>query len=251
MSAYNQNAPNRNSPIPGYSVFYRYFFVGMALFLMLFVVLGFGSTYGLQLLYGKEISGMGVVETDWAIHLHAAVFVGWMLLLITQTFLVARGQTANHMAIGKKVGIGMAFAIVTAGIIIVITMDFSLVRKGLLAWSEWTSILLVNAGSILGLVIFSILFFLGFRKRKQPAPHKRYMLFATITLVIAATSRMHYLLGPAPWANHIGTFLMVVPIIGYDLYNMRRIHKATFIGTGLCWGAVVVSDILESFSSIF
>lgn len=227
----------------------RWFFVGMALYLMLFVILGFGSTYGLQLLMGKEISGAGIVETDWVIHIHAIVFVGWVLLLIAQAVLISSGRVQKHMAIGKTVGIGLAIAILISGIIIVVAQDFAAVRKGIFTWAEWPSMLLMNKGSIFGLVNFSILFYLGLRNRKQPAAHKRYMVFATITLVIAATSRMHYLLGPAPWANHIGTFLMVAPIIGYDLYTMRRIHEATLIGTGLCWGAVVVSGILSTFFS--
>ncbi|MFB6097518.1 MAG: hypothetical protein ABEK84_00070, partial [Salinibacter sp.] len=42
----------------------RLFWVGMAAFLIIVVLLGFGSTYGRQLVFGLEISGQGVVETD-------------------------------------------------------------------------------------------------------------------------------------------------------------------------------------------
>jgi hypothetical protein len=50
----------------------RLFWVGMAVFLIVMVVLGFGSTYGRQLALGQDISGFGIVEADGVIHLHAA-----------------------------------------------------------------------------------------------------------------------------------------------------------------------------------
>ncbi|MDR8394308.1 hypothetical protein NC796_24380 [Aliifodinibius sp. S!AR15-10] len=233
----------KNTKNPAYLS--RYFFVGMALFLMLFVVLGFGSTYGLQLLLGKEISGAGVVEADWALHMHSVVFGGWVLLLIVQAALIASGKVQKHMAIGKTLGIGAAVAVVISGVIIVVVQDSAIIREGIATWAEWPIMLRFLAGSIVALINFSILFYLGLRNRYQPVPHKRYMFFATITLVIAATSRMNYLLGPDPWPGQIGTFLMVAPIIGYDLFSAGRIHKSTLIGTAIVWGAVIIFDLLD------
>lgn len=208
----------------------RYFYVGMALFLMLFVVLGFGSTYGLQLLMGKEISGHNFVETDWAIHIHAAVFVGWMLLLITQTALIARGQTLKHMAVGKTVGVGLAVAVILAGSLITYEFAQAINSIGLVAWSDWPSMILATMPSWYSLLSFAILMGLGLVNRNQPPAHKRYMIFATIMLANAATSRMEYLLGS--WDTYIGTGIMVAPLIAFDLYNERRIRPATLIGTG-------------------
>lgn len=208
----------------------RYFYIGMAIFLIIIVILGFGSTYGYQLVMDQEISGAGVVETDWVIHIHAAVFVGWMILLLMQAVFVAIDEISNHMAIGKTVGIGLAVAVLIAGSLITYVSIQTAIREGLVTWAEWATILLDTMQSWFGLVLFAGLFGLGLRFRDQPQAHKRYMMFATIMLVFAATSRMGYLLGP--WHNAIGMGMMVVPLLTYDLYSLTRIHSATLIGTG-------------------
>lgn len=57
------------------------------------------------------------------------------------------------------------------------------------------------------------------------------MLFATMVLITAATSRMDYLLGV--WSAEIMAVAMVAPVFVYDLYAKRKIHPATLIGTGV------------------
>ncbi|MDX1586605.1 MAG: hypothetical protein R3222_07670 [Balneolaceae bacterium] len=96
----------------------QYFWIGMAISLIAMVVLGFGSTYGRQLVLGHEIKGIGVVQTDWVIHLHATVFVSWMVFFLVQTILMVRGRVQWHMSLGKYVGGGLALALVGTGILI-------------------------------------------------------------------------------------------------------------------------------------
>lgn len=208
----------------------RWFFVGMAMFLILLVILGFGSTYGRQLVLGLEISGHNFVETDWVIHIHAIVFIGWMLLLATQTVLIRKGQTRKHMAVGKTAGIGLAVAVLIAGSLISYEFAQAINSIGIVAWSDWPNMLLATLPNWYALLGFAIFAGLGWANRNQPAVHKRYIFLATIVLVMAATSRMGYILGP--WDTYIGTGLMVAPIIVYDLYNEKSVQPVTFIGTG-------------------
>lgn len=208
----------------------RWFFVGMAVFLMLFVILGFGSTYGRQLVLGLEISGSSMVETDWMIHIHAIVFVGWMLLLLTQTVFVARDETSKHMTTGKTVGVGLAVAVLIAGSLIIYEQIQAAVSEGLVTWAEWPAILMGSGPSWYLLLGFGLLVGLALYYRKQPAEHKRYMIFATIILSIPATSRMEYLLGS--WNNIIGICAMIAPPIAYDFYTEHRMRKATLVGMG-------------------
>lgn len=208
----------------------RWFFVGMALFLIFFVILGFGSTYGLQILTGSEISGSSLVETDWVIHIHAIVFAGWMLLLLTQTVFVARDETSKHMTTGKTVGVGLAVAVLIAGSLITYKQIQAAVSEGLVTWADWPAILMGSGGSWYMLLGFGLLVGLALYYRKQPAEHKRYMIFATIILAIPATSRMEYLLGS--WNNIIGICAMITPPIAYDFYTGHRMLKATVVGMG-------------------
>lgn len=208
----------------------RLFWVGMAVFLIVVVFLGFGSTYGRQLALGLEISGIGVVETDWVVHLHAVVFVGWMAFLLMQTILVARGRTRTHMALGRYGGIALGILVLVVGILINYVQARAAVSEGLVTWAEWPQILMIAIEGWVSLLLFTGLLGLGLLYRRRPEVHRRYMVFATIMIVFAATSRMGYLLGP--WHNSIGMGLMVAPLLARDLYTDGQTHPATLIGTG-------------------
>lgn len=215
-------APDRNA----FSC--RLFWVGMTAFLTLMVFLGFGSTYGRQLVFGLEISGAGIVATDWVIHLHATVFVGWMAFLLMQVVLIACGRTRTHMTLGGYGGSALGAAVLLGGGLIAYVQARTGVSEGMITWSEAPFFFPETWTSLLG---FAVLFGLGILNRTRPEVHKRYMVFATIALVLAATSRMDYLLGP--WSNSIGMGLMVAPILGYDLYTEKRVRSASLLGTGV------------------
>lgn len=206
----------------------RPFWVGMAVFLIVMVFLGFGSTYGRQLATGAEISGFGLVETDWVIHLHAAVFLSWMAFLLVQTILQARGRTHVHVVVGRYVSLPLGVAILSTGGLIAYMQMRAGVSKGLFPWSK--APLLANEGWT-SLLAFTGLLGLGLLYRRRPAVHKRLMMFATIALAIAATARMDYLLGA--WRRPIGLGIMVAPILAYDLYAEGQVRPVTLIGTAV------------------
>jgi hypothetical protein len=215
----------------------RLFWVGMAVFLILIVFLGFGSTYGRQLVLGLEISGSGVVETDWVIHLHAAVFVGWMVFFLVQTILMARGRARLHMSAGTYGGALMAVAIFGTGLLITYVQIEGLVSRGIFTWSEWPGILVATMTPWGALVVFGLLLGLGLLYRSRPEVHKRYMALATVGLAAAATNRMGYLLGfqSIYVLECIGIGAMVLPLFAYDFYTDGRVHRPTLVGTGILY----------------
>jgi hypothetical protein len=211
----------------------RFFWVGMAVFLIVMVFLGFGSTYGRQIALGLEISGAGVVETDWVIHLHTVVFMGWMALLLVQTILAARGRTRAHMTLGEYGGIALGVLVVGVGGLITYVQAEAAIAEGIFTWGEWSQILEFTMVSWLSLLCFVLLLGLGLRYRRQPEVHKRYMVLGTAVLVMAAFGRMEYLVGP--WTLSAGLGVTVTPLLAYDLYTERRVHRATLIGGGVVW----------------
>jgi hypothetical protein len=215
----------------------RFFWVGMAVFLIVMVGLGFGSTYGRQLVLGQDISGVGVVDTDWVIHLHAAVFVGWMMFFLVQTILMARGRSRLHVSAGTYGGALMAVAIFGAGLLITYMQIEGLVSRGIFTWSEWPGILVATMTPWGALVVFGVLLGLGLLYRSRPEVHKRYMALATVGLAAAATQRMEYLLGfqSIYVLECIGIGAMVLPLFVYDLYTDGRVHWPTLIGTGILY----------------
>jgi hypothetical protein len=138
----------------------------MAVFLIVIVVLGFGSTYGRQLVLGLEIFGNVFVETDWVIHLPAAVMVGWMALLLVQTVLVARGRTQTHMALGAYGGPALGAAILLVGGFITYTTWEVAVSEGVFTWAKVPS---RTMQSWFGLLGFAVLFGLGLLYRRRLA----------------------------------------------------------------------------------
>ncbi len=72
----------------------RYFFVGMALFMIGVVFAGFWPTYFEPMLLSEGFEG------HWIVYVHATLFMGWMAALLVQTTLVARNQTRAHMQVG-------------------------------------------------------------------------------------------------------------------------------------------------------
>ncbi|MEF8795185.1 MAG: hypothetical protein V5A48_01920 [Salinivenus sp.] len=89
------------------------FFFGIALLFTGVVFVGFWPTYFGPLLLGHEPADTGVLDgLSWQIHLHAAVFVGWTVLLLIQSGLIDRGKVQTHMKIGPYVAIYGAFVLV-------------------------------------------------------------------------------------------------------------------------------------------
>lgn len=205
----------------------RLFWVGMALLLIVVVILGFWPTY-----FGPLLSGgapghpKGFVESAPVIHVHGLVFLGWMALLLTQTVLVAIGTPQTHMRLGHYVAtFGLVVVVIGAYITYASLENFASLS------TTWGEMMLVSWQSVETMVQFSGLLGLGYVYRPSPRAHKRYMFFATVALVYAATDRMGYLLGP--WCAEIMFPVVVGPIFGYDLYTERRIRLATLIGTAI------------------
>lgn len=205
----------------------QYFYVGMALYLILVVFAGFWPTYFGPVTTGQEPAQFGALEISGIIHIHATVFVGWMILFLTQATLILREQSEIHMKIGRY---GMIFgAIVTViGLIMTFTQAQKVVSMDITAWDE---VIFLVWPSVVSIGQFAILLILGYRYRNRPEFHKRFMLLATVAIVQAATSRMRIFMGP--WSIEIMVPFLVGPLFIYDYYTQKRIHRATLIGTGV------------------
>lgn len=169
--------------------------------------------------------GLGVVDESGVLHVHAAVYFGWMILLVTQAMLVSRNRTRIHRRVGWY---GMVFGIVVAFVGLVMT--FVEMQNEVVGGIEsWPALMAHMWPSLETLTQFVVLLALGYGYRSAPEAHKRYVLFATLALLFAATDRMFYLLGP--WCAEIMFVLTVGPIFAYDLYSRAWPHAATVVGT--------------------
>ena len=84
----------------------RTFYIGLSLFCALIVFTGFWPSY-----FGLTFTG--TFEHPAVIHFHAAVYVGWLMLFIAQTWFAATGRLALHMTLGRfAIGYGVLVIVV-------------------------------------------------------------------------------------------------------------------------------------------
>ncbi len=192
----------------------HFFFSGMALLLLVAVFVGFARTYYLAGMFHATLPSV-------IIHLHGAAFSCWILVLIAQTSLVAAGRVDIHRRLGVF-GFLLACAMVVLG---VLAGTNSLARGFAPPGLDAATFYVVP---ITDMLIFSTLVFFAFRNRSNPAAHKRFILIATIGLMIAAVARWPF--APVyrnPIAAALVTYLFLLLLVGYDLWSIRKVHRAT------------------------
>lgn len=200
----------------------------MTLFMIGVVFAGFWPSYVGPMLFGEGFEG------HWIVHVHAAIFMGWMLALLVQTTLVAQSQTRAHVTVGPY-GIALGLLVLLMGILVTLRVYHRGVAEG--AWT-WAEAPIAFWPPLVDMIEFSILLAVGFAYRRRSKVHKRMMFFATVALLHAATGvRMDYLLGA--WTTEIMFVLLVGPMYAYDLSTEGRVHPATLIGT-----VVVLPDVV-------
>ena len=192
----------------------HFFFSGMAGLLLATVFVGFARTYYLAGMFHATLPSA-------IIHLHGAAFSCWILMLVAQTSLVAAGCVDIHRRLGVF-GFLLACAMVVLG---VLAGTDSLARGFAPPGLDPATFYVVP---ITDMLIFSTLIFFAFRNRCNPAAHKRLILIATIGLMIAAIARWPF--APVyrnPIAAALVTYLFLLLLVGYDLWSIRKVHRAT------------------------
>lgn len=192
----------------------HFFFSGMALLLLVTVFVGFARTYYLAGMIHATLPSV-------IIHLHGAAFSCWILLLVAQTSLVAAGRVDIHRRLGVF-GFLLACAMVVLG---VLAGTDSLARGFAPPGLDAATFYVVP---ITDMLIFSTLVFFAFRNRSNPAAHKRFILVATIGLMIAAVARWPF--APVyrnPIAAALVTYVFLLLLVAYDLWSLRKVHRAT------------------------
>lgn len=196
----------------------RLFFGGMAILLAATVLAGFSRTYYLNDLAATPF------PLSPLLHLHGAVYSAWMLLLVTQTTLIARGYVSWHRRLGF-VGIAVAASMIGLGTAVAISRTASGVIM-----DRGAPPLVFLAVPLVGMLVFAILFGAAVLLRRRAAAHKRLIVLATLEIVTAAVSRLPLVedWGPVGFFGVIDLF--VVALIVYDRATLKRLHSATVWG---------------------
>ena len=205
-----------------------FFFPGMAVIILATVCIGFARSYYLAGVFRAPLPNL-------LVHIHGAVFTLWIVLLITQTLLVAGHRVDLHRRLGL-LGLAVACLMVILGVMVATDSMARHFAPGEVGVSQKA----FYAVPIADMGAFATLIYFGFRERFHPATHKRFMLIATIMIIDAAFVRWPI---QVRWWNlqaaQICCYTLLLLLAGYDLWSTRKIHRVTF------WGSLFVIVLMQ------
>jgi hypothetical protein len=201
----------------------RLFYGGMAIALGLTVFAGFASTYYLRFFTGGPKATLTGGPFTVLVHVHGVLFTAWVLLFIVQTALVASRRVAVHRRLGVA-GAVLAAAMIAVGMFLAIaTAAQGLAPAGV----DPLAFLVIP---IFDMVLFATFVTAALALRRDKEAHKRLMLLAYISIVVAAAARLPGVLPLGPPAFFGLSFLFVVVAGIYDFLSRRRVHKVYLWG---------------------
>ncbi|GAC1636577.1 MAG: hypothetical protein NVS9B14_15580 [Candidatus Acidiferrum sp.] len=199
----------------------RYFYFLIAILVALLVFIGFARTFFLNSIFAKrDLSALYVV--------HGIVFTSWILLFITQTWLVASDRIAVHRRLGVA-GVVLAAAMIVVGMAIALhAARYGFQTPGL------PPPLVFFAVPFFDILVFAVLVGFALYYRHTPDTHKRLMLVAAISMLPPAIARipLHFLAATLPVSAFVIADLILIGCIAYDVALGRRLHRA-FVWGGL------------------
>ncbi|WP_070152203.1 hypothetical protein [Sphingobium phenoxybenzoativorans] len=204
----------------------RWFFFYLAVAIFATVAAGFGS----QVVTGRT----WFTDFPWQVHAHVALFSSWIILYLTQNWLVANGRSPQlHRRLGW-LGAVIAMLMIPLGI----AGTMGAIARG--AINGIFPLGLFLALDVLHLVGFGVLTFAGLRMRRHAAWHKRLMFCGTVLLTAPAISRLAGFLpagSPTPLLVVAALFLFLLTGIFFDRFVLGRVHPAYY------WGVAATATV--------
>jgi len=192
----------------------RYFYLAMAVLMIVIVVWGFGHTVG-------DVLFHPAVPRPRILWVHSALFCAWLGLFLLQSVLVRTHHVHLHRTLGWFVA-GVGVLMIPVGAVTALTLghfDLTVLHE---AGSD--AFEFISFGDM---AIFTVWLALGLHWRRKPALHRPIFFIATCGLIGAAFGRVPYL------AAHNLMYVCVDAVIGLgllrDLLVDRRIHRLYFI----------------------
>lgn len=201
----------------------------------------------LGIIWFAIVSGFGVdsfqhisrhgLDYPLIVHLHAVVFVGWLVLFTTQVALVRSRRVDLHRKLGKM-GAALAVALIVVGPVTALTVA----RAHFAARAETPEFLSVELMDIFAFTVFTSTALL---LRRAPDSHKRLMLLGLMYLSTPGFARalngvfvsglgLVIPLSDPFWSTFAGIFigpdLLMLGLGAYDLMTRRRLYPAYVAG---------------------
>lgn len=196
-------------------------YVGVAVLTVAIAVAGFWPKY-----FGPLLGG--TLQTAVMIHVHAVVFVGWLVVVGLQAWLAASGRIALHVRVGNY---AMAWGVLV--VVVGLVTAFAVFADRIAAGDEQQARdkLFVP---LTDLMVFTPFFAAAWILRRRPELHKRLIIVATTCLLIAAVHRIPFLGGrPPPLPQLFAVWLAPIWIgMIHDYVQERRVSPIYLLGIG-------------------
>ena len=198
------------------------FFTILGLIMLALAIAGFWPQYFIA------VTGRDPQPTTqfWLIHLHAALFTGWLLVYVSQATLIMTGQARAHLKMGPWLA---AYGFVTAAV--------GLYAAGLLAdrlgrrENDFEAAASFVFFPLIDMVYFAAFLAAAVIWRKRPDLHKRAMFLATFSIAVVGLGRLVGRTGLE--SAFLWQPLNLAPLliaIGYDLFVCRKVYPIIAIG---------------------
>lgn len=217
----------------------RVFYSGMAVAMALVVLVGFAPTFYLRSTFGSPVSVTGAVTLSPLAQLHGAIFTAWVVLFIVQTSLIASHRVALH----RRMGIGGA-VLAAAMVVIGIATAVKAAARG--ATAPGVDPLAFLVIPIFDMVAFAVFVTAAVWLRRNKEAHKRLMLLAYISILVAGVARLPGVVAQGPLFFFGLTFIFLLLGIAYDLASRRRVHPVYMWGGAFLIASVPIRLVISS-----
>ena len=234
---FKEQRPDVLSGTPRAHALDRWIFVFMAVWFIAIVLAGFIPD---SLMKIEMVRAGARPPFPLVLHMHAVLMGSFLLILLTQTWLMATGRRQYHMQIGL-VGYAVGVLLVVVGLVLVPTMYHQAwqgaqsappgVREGLrqaLPVKENIMLLQMRIG-----ILFPLFLAIAFRARGRNAGiHKRMMVLATVMALPAGIDRIPWLphtMPASPLSPDLYVLAAIAPMFAWDVVRNRSVHPAYVI----------------------
>jgi hypothetical protein len=166
----------------------------------------------------------------WLLHLHGVLMTAWFALFFVQTCLIATHRVAVHRRLGV---LGLALAIFM--VVVVVTVLVGAVARDVRNPAAGPRSILFLGTGLANIAVFSTLVGAAIALRRRADFHKRLMLLATLTILVAALARIP--LGFIERGGLSAAILLadlgIAFVVAVDTFRNRRLHPAFAWGTAL------------------
>jgi hypothetical protein len=199
------------------------FYTGAGVMMLVLAVAGFWPQY-----YSVVVGGSASPTTrHWLIHLHSALFLGWLLLFIIQAALLWRGRLAMHRRFGPLMA-AYGFIAAAAGVFagLALAARFCRMNGGLDAAANFVAFPLIDMFFLVGFLAVAMVF----RYRREV--HKRAMFVATYSIAVVGIGRLvaRFVDLDMPWIWQPATLSPLLIALVYDGVSHRRVHPVIISG---------------------